>query len=192
MIEKKWFKNHILISAVLGILSIWLVFFVGHFDSNAIVGWGLELLRTIKAGDFYDYQNNLQSMNLPTNYGIFTNALTAVILLPLFLVELIGAQVTLIVYITWYKCILCVVFVWILKNTASFVSFLGYHSKSCVWLLGLSVISLYYGIAMGQVDLLSVLFLSLALRMWEKQSYYKMALFLSFAFCRIWLFFYVI
>ena len=48
-------RNFILIYAIVSIL---LVFTIGHYDANAIVGWAVELLRTISHGDLHNYQNN--------------------------------------------------------------------------------------------------------------------------------------
>lgn len=172
-------RNFILIYAIVSIL---LVFTIGHYDANAIVGWAVELLRTISHGDLYNYQNNLQEINLPTNYGIVINAIDAVILLPIYIVELCKISVPLIVYISWYKIILSLALVNTCLILAKTMRACGFENNRIEIFIGLSFLTLVYGVAMGQVDLLALLFMTLGLYYGVNKSYYRMSIVFSIAF----------
>ena len=164
-----------IVTSLIGVLA------VGHYDSNAIVEWAVELLRTIGHGDLYNYQNNLQQIGMPTNYGLFINAIDAVIILPIYFIESFIRPVSLILYITWYKLILSVVLVMTIKVLSKMMAFWGIDESRIEILVGLSFLTLVYGVAMGQVDLLSIFFMSLGLYYGSKEAYCKMSLCFSLA-----------
>lgn len=158
-----------------------LVFCVGHSDANAIVKWGEYFLYSVVNGDIYNYQNSLQEIGFPTNYGLFVNFITSIELSPILILQLVGIKVPFIVLVTWYKTVLCIVFCVSMRIMQGLSKDINIDYMRFSFLYGFSIVVLFYGIAMGQVDLFAILFLCLALNCYLKNKMYLMSLLLSFS-----------
>lgn len=176
-----YFKtNRIGLLFVFGMLLV-CVFCIGHFDANAIVLWGVELLRSVKNDRLYYYATDLTLLGVPTNYGIFINAVTAVAVFPLYILELLGKSVSLMEYVTWYKIILCVVLMAALSELSKFTE--RFSAKEDVTLIfGTSILAIFYSVAMGQVDMFAIFFVLLAMNCYEKEKWNWMAFFMALSF----------
>lgn len=89
-----------------GILTVLFGFTVSHVDCNTITTWGYDLLDAISKGRFMEFPVfTYQQHGMPTNYSLFVNAIVAIWLLPLYIIQkLIGATWSILVYDTWFKC----------------------------------------------------------------------------------------
>lgn len=160
------------------------VFFIGHADSKAIVTWGLELIRHIKSLDIGNYISDLNSLGTPTNYGVIINSIVGLTLLPAFLFEVMGFSVSLNVYILLWKIVNLLVLVFIIymfRRIAEDSKNNKWDSRYNCYLFSSSIVVVIYGVAMGQVDLISIMFVVLGLRMFQKKRYIYMSLLMSVA-----------
>ncbi len=92
-------------------LSLCFIFTIGHVDCNTITTWGYDLLDSIRTGHFRAFPTYTYEMHqMPTNYSLFTNAITAVWLLPVYLIDMVSkGEIAMMVYDTWYKTFVCLV-----------------------------------------------------------------------------------
>lgn len=166
-------KKNIIVVLICYIVA---VFCVGHYDANAIVTWGIELLRSVRINQISLYAIKLIDIGMPTNYGLFVNSLTAIVESPVYLFEIMGFPVPLVVYITWYKMILCVV-VGVIYKELHWILDSENRCDPCVLSMFLgSILVVFYAVAMGQVDLFAILFMVLSVRMLLQEKWFKMAL----------------
>ena len=182
MFEKKnsLEKSLLLLSII---LSIYPLLFIGHGDLYCIAKWGYELDSHFFNGTLARFQIDMnQAIQLPSNYTLFCNTITAIWLLPIYAINTffhlsIDASI-------WYK---------FLPFTSVMITliFIGKICERVEVLKGKSLmIQLLYFISplvqistfgKGQVDGLGTMFFVIGMYYFLEKKYISMSVFLGFS-----------
>lgn len=163
------------------LLAVLFAFLFGHYDCEAITRWGYDLLVCIKAGNAASFPEYTYEMfGAPTNYTLFVNGITALWLLPLYLLDqAVKAGFGMSVYENWYKLFLCGVLILDLAAFDALLKKLTYEKRERLLVQGLfatSTVTLLAALGKGQVDLYGLLFFLLGAAAMKEEKYVKMSL----------------
>lgn len=179
--EKNSFEKRLLLLAI--ILSIYPLLFIGHGDLYCISKWGYELNTHFFNGTLSEFQIDMnQAIQLPSNYTLFCNTITAIWLLPIYAINtifhlLIDASI-------WYKflpftCVMITLIfigkicekVEVLKDKKLMIQLLFFISP----LVQISILG------KGQVDGLGTMFFVVGMHYFLEKKYIPMSIFLGFS-----------
>ena len=178
-------KRILSISAL--VLGFICTFFLGHIDSNTITTWGYDLLDCLFSGSLSDFPAYTYSTHdMATNYPLFDNVITALVLLPIYLINrLLHLSAGMVVFDLWMR-----LFIFIIQiiNAILFYGILRSesidenHSFMGAFILFTSAVSMLSILPKGQLDALCLLFILLAYRDLIAEKYLPMSVFFGLSF----------
>ncbi len=152
------------------ILLLLYSFTISHVDCNTIVTWGYDLLESVRNGDLTNYPvYTYLTHGMPTNYSLFSNAVTAIWLLPIYVLDrLFGLGWDMVVYDVWYKVlILASVFiaVFVFDKALSELNYSKDNRRVAFLAFATSAVLLLSVVGKGQIDAISVMLVVIAIYM---------------------------
>lgn len=151
------------------IISLLYIFTIAQVDCNTITTWGYDLLDSVRAGRLRDYPVFTYEMhNMPSNYSLFDNVITAIWLIPAYLLgSVAGLFSDMIIYDTWYKLLILIIYIidlYLFDKILKALSFdsamrgraLMYYMLSgalCVTVLGKGQIDIY-SVTLGMIAII--------------------------------------
>lgn len=169
------------------VLAFSCTFFLSNFDCEAVTKWGYGLLECIRQGQLANFPRFvMEQYNSPTNYTLFVNLVTAIWLVPSYVVgRLLMQSSSLLFYEVWYKVLVGIVLLWDVKIFGEVLEERGFKRKERQIGCGLFLISgvtLLAVLGKGQVDIYGLLFLLYAMKLYHKEKYGRMSVLLGLAF----------
>lgn len=168
------------------VLTLLYGFLIGHPDGRTISTWAYDLLSSIPAGQFRNFPAYTYAMHEnATNYTLFDNLLTAIMLLPLYLIDRLFT-LSLSVYAYAYFEKIFIVLATILSAKLFYDLLLRIKIKKEDALLGVfifltSAIVQLSVVGKGQIDIYSLVFCLLAANAFLDEKYVKMSLLFGLA-----------
>lgn len=168
-------------------ISLLYVFTVSHVDCNTITMWGYDLLKSLFEGSVSRFPEYTYEMHfMPNNYSLFDNAITAVFLLPVFLVEFFaGIAINSVIYDIWFKVLILAIHIVDIVILYKLLDILQFeHAKKIkgIILYMLSTIVCICVVGKGQVDIFTVTFIMLGMLCFIRKKYIYMSILLGLAF----------
>lgn len=156
-------------------------FFIGHPDNRTISTWGYDLLMAIKTGQFRDFPAYTYAMHEnATNYSLFDNLLTAVCLLPLFLIDMLfhlSLGVSAYALFDKFWMFAAVLFsIWQFGKLLSRLHFSDRDRLLGIFLFLSSAILQITVVGKGQIDIVGLIFLFFAADAFLDERYVSMSL----------------
>lgn len=170
------------------IICVLYVYTIAQIDCNTITTWGYDLLDSIRMGKLREFPTYTYEMhNMPTNYSLFVNSVTAVWLIPSFLLgNLAGHFTNMIIYDIWYKTFILVQLLLDLFLFNKIMQGLGFDEKKRdrgLLYFMLSAVLCITVLGKGQVDLLSVTLMMTGIIFFQKEKYIPMSIFFGLSLC---------
>lgn len=170
------------------VICILYIFTIAQIDCNTITTWGYDLLDSISVSRLREYPVFTYEMHqMPTNYNLFVNVITAIWLVPAFLVgNVAGLFSSMIIYDIWYKVLVLVIFIIDLLLFNKILKKMDFDTdrrvRGIVYFM-LSAVLCVTVLGKGQVDIYSVTFAMLAVIYFLDCKYVLMSLFFGLALC---------
>lgn len=170
------------------IICVMYVYTIAQIDCNTITTWGYDLLDSIRVGKLREFPTYTYEMHdMPTNYSLFVNSVTAVWLIPAFLLgNLAGLFTNMIIYDMWYKTFILVLLILDLFLFNKIMQGLGFDEKKRdrgLLYFMLSAVLCITVLGKGQVDLLSVTLMMTGIVFFQKEKYIPMSIFFGLSLC---------
>lgn len=167
-------------------ISVLYAYTVSQIDCNTITLWGHDLLASLFRGELTEFPAyTFETHGTATNYSLLVNVITAISLLPIFVVEkIIGFTFNYVVINMWYKTFILVVHIIDIYLFYRILDRLDFtHTKKVkgvIYYMLSSVICITI-LGKGQVDIYIVTFVMLGMLCFMNEKYIYMSILMGLA-----------
>lgn len=166
-------NKKILIYTAIAVLTLLSIFCFNDKDCRDIVNWAKYFLDTLIDGKLTSFAVYCNDMGLPNNYSIFSNILCALLIAPVYIIDVIIGNVDVIVYCTFLKIIIAGINVIIAMMLCKICDKLSIAvDREIVYLLWFSFnLVQMKSIGNGQIDCIGILLMLIALYLFLEERY---------------------